>query len=72
MAESEKFTRPVRRQLDDLGISGGCARFVESLWNAPGWRALARLEAGTRSVGAIVCDPGDCAGEGKPSGCWSV
>ena len=54
-AESEKFTRPVRRQLDDLGISGkAAARFVESALDAPGWRALARLEAGTRSVGAIV------------------
>jgi len=54
-AESEKFTLPLRRKLDDLGISGKAAkRFVESALNVPGWRALARLEAGTRSLGAIV------------------
>ena len=54
-AESEKFTLPLRRKLDDLGVSGkAAARFVESALNAPGWRALARLDAGTRSLGAIV------------------
>jgi ATP-binding cassette subfamily B protein len=54
-AESEKFTLPMRRKLDDLGIPGKTARrLVESALNAPGWRALARLEAGTRSLGAIV------------------
>jgi ATP-binding cassette subfamily B protein len=54
-AESEKFTLPLRRQLDDLGISRKAAeRFVESALNFPGWRGLARLEAGTRSLGAIV------------------
>ncbi len=54
-AESEKFTLPVRRKLDDLGISGkaaGC--LIENALNAPGWRDLARLDAGTRSMGAIV------------------
>jgi ABC-type bacteriocin/lantibiotic exporter with double-glycine peptidase domain len=54
-AESEKFTLPLRRKLDDLGVSGKAAkRFVESALNVPGWRDLARLEAGTRSLGAIV------------------
>ena len=54
-AESEKFTLPVRRKLDDLGISAKAAgRFLESALDATGWRALARLEAGTRSLGAIV------------------
>src|SRR5450755_821337 len=54
-AESEKFTLPLRRKLDDLGISGkAAARLVEAALNAPGWQALARLEAGTRSLGAIV------------------
>jgi ABC-type bacteriocin/lantibiotic exporter with double-glycine peptidase domain len=54
-AESEKFTLPLRRKLDDLGISGATAKqFVESALDAPGWRALARLEAGARSLGAIV------------------
>jgi ABC-type bacteriocin/lantibiotic exporter with double-glycine peptidase domain len=54
-AESEKFTLPVRRKLDDLGVSGKAATLlIESALNAPGWRALARLEAGTRSLGAIV------------------
>jgi len=54
-AESEKFTLPVRRKLDDLGVSGKTAtRFVEAALNAPGWRGLACLEASTRSLGAIV------------------
>jgi ABC-type bacteriocin/lantibiotic exporter with double-glycine peptidase domain len=54
-AESEKFTLPLRRHLDDLGISRKTAeRFVESALNVPGWRGLARLEAGTRSLGAIA------------------
>ena len=54
-AESEKFTLPLRRKLDDLGISGAAAKqFVESALDAPGWRGLARLEAGARSLGAIV------------------
>lgn len=54
-AESEKFTLPLRRKLDDLGVSGKVAdRLVDFALAAPGWRALARLEAGTRSLGAIV------------------
>jgi ABC-type bacteriocin/lantibiotic exporter with double-glycine peptidase domain len=54
-AESEKFTLPLRRKLDDLGISNKAGkRFIESALNVPGWRALARLEAATRSLGAIV------------------
>jgi ATP-binding cassette subfamily B protein len=54
-AESEKFTLPVRRKLDDLGISGKAAgRLIENALNVPGWRDLARLDAGTRSMGAIV------------------
>ena len=54
-AESEKFTLPLRRKLDDLGISHRAAkRFIESALSVPGWRGLSRLEAGTRSLGAIV------------------
>ena len=54
-AESEKFTLPLRRKLDDLGISGKAAkRFVQAALDVPGWRGLARLEAGTRSLSAIV------------------
>ena len=54
-AESEKFTLPVRRKLDDLGVSAKTATgLIDSALNAPGWRSLARLEAGTRSLGAIV------------------
>ena len=54
-AESEKFTLPLRRHLDDLGISRKTAeRFVESALNVPGSRGLARLEAGARSLGAIA------------------
>jgi len=58
-AESEKFTLPVRRKLDDLGISRRAAkRFVDTALNVPGWRGLARLEAATRSLGAIVRSEG--------------
>lgn len=54
-AESEKFTLPLRRKLDDLGISHKTAnRLVEAAIDVPGWRGLARLEAGARSLGAIV------------------
>jgi ABC-type bacteriocin/lantibiotic exporter with double-glycine peptidase domain len=54
-AESEKFTLPLRRKLDDLGISRtGAERFIDSALSVPGWRALSRLEAGTRSLGSIV------------------
>ena len=54
-AESEKFTLPLRRKLDDLGISNKAAkRLVEAALDVPGWRGLARLEAGARSLGAIV------------------
>ena len=54
-AESEKFTLPVRRMLNDLGVSGKTAtRLIDSALNIPGWRALARLEAGTRSLGTLV------------------
>ena len=54
-AESEEFTLPVRRKLDDLGISGKAATgLIENAVNAPGWRGLARLDAGARSMGAIV------------------
>jgi ABC-type bacteriocin/lantibiotic exporter with double-glycine peptidase domain len=54
-AESEKFTLPVRRKLDDLGISRKAAgRLIENALDAPGWRGLARLDAGTRSMDAIV------------------
>src|SRR4029077_8795587 len=54
-AESEKFALPLRRKLDDLGISRTAAeRFIDSALRVPGWRALSRLEAGTRSLGAIV------------------
>jgi ATP-binding cassette subfamily B protein len=45
--------------LDDLGISHRAAkRFVDTALNVPGWRGLARLEAGTRSLGAIVRSEG--------------
>jgi ABC-type bacteriocin/lantibiotic exporter with double-glycine peptidase domain len=54
-AESERFTLPLRRKLDDLGISRRAAeRFIESALSASGWRALSRLEAGTRCLGSIV------------------
>jgi ABC-type bacteriocin/lantibiotic exporter with double-glycine peptidase domain len=54
-AESEKFTLPLRRKLDDLGISRTAAeRFIDSALSVPGWRALSRLEAGTRSLSSIV------------------
>jgi len=54
-AESEKFTLPLRRKLDDLGISRTASnRLIESALSASGWQALSRLEAGTRCLGSIV------------------
>ena len=54
-AESERFTLPLRRKLDDLGISRKAAeRFIESALSASGWQALSRLEAGTRCLGSMV------------------
>lgn len=58
-AESEKFTLPLRRKLDDLGISRTATdRLIESALSASGWRALSRLEAGTRCLGSIVRSAG--------------
>jgi ABC-type bacteriocin/lantibiotic exporter with double-glycine peptidase domain len=58
-AESEKFTLPLRRKLEDLDISHRAARrFVDTALNVSGWRGLARLEAGTRSLSAIVRSEG--------------
>src|SRR5712691_4081366 len=54
-AESEKFTLPLLRKLDDLGIYRKAAeRFIDSALSVPGWRALSRLEAGTRCLNSIV------------------
>src|SRR5260370_23711715 len=54
-AESEKFTLPLRRKLDDLGISRSASdRLIESALSASGGQALSRLEAGTRGLRAIV------------------
>jgi ABC-type bacteriocin/lantibiotic exporter with double-glycine peptidase domain len=54
-AESEKFTLPLRRKLDDLGIRRKAAdRLIESALNVPGWQALSRLDAGTRCMASMV------------------
>jgi len=65
MGRSEKFTRPVRRQLDDLGISGkaGAAFWSNPLWTS--WRrAPGVVWSSTRSVGQL-CDPGIAPGKGS-------
>src|SRR5579864_6860696 len=54
-AESEKFTLPLGRKLDDLGISRKAAdHFIESALSGSGWQALSRLDAGTRCLGSMV------------------
>jgi ABC-type bacteriocin/lantibiotic exporter with double-glycine peptidase domain len=54
-AESEKFTLPLGRKLDDLGISRKAAdHFIESALSASGWQALSRLDAGTRCLSSMV------------------
>jgi len=54
-ATSEKFLRPLRRKLTDLGCSGRQAvRLVEGAATEGGWRPLAALEASTRTVEAVI------------------
>jgi ATP-binding cassette subfamily B protein len=54
-ATSEKFLRPLRRKLTDLGYPGREAtRLVDSAAGDAGWRSLAALEASTRVVEAVV------------------
>jgi ABC-type bacteriocin/lantibiotic exporter with double-glycine peptidase domain len=54
-AESEKFTRPLKCRLDELGLSSQAADLLmESALQNAGWRSLARLEAGTRAAGSMV------------------
>ncbi len=54
-ATSEKFLRPLRRKLADLGCSTGrAAHLSESAAAESGWRALATLEASVRTVEALV------------------
>jgi ABC-type bacteriocin/lantibiotic exporter with double-glycine peptidase domain len=52
---SEKFLRPLRRKLSDLGSSNNQAsRLTEKGAQANGWRLLASLEASVRTVEALV------------------
>jgi ABC-type bacteriocin/lantibiotic exporter with double-glycine peptidase domain len=54
-ATSEKFLRPLRRKLSDLGCSNGQAlRLTERAAADNGWRPLATLEASVRTVEALV------------------
>jgi ATP-binding cassette subfamily B protein len=54
-AESEKFMRPLKCQLDGLGLSTSAAELlVENASHDSSWRSLARLEAGTRAVRSMV------------------
>jgi ABC-type bacteriocin/lantibiotic exporter with double-glycine peptidase domain len=54
-ATSEKFLRPLRRKLSDLGWSSSQAmRLTERAAADLGWRPLASLEASVRSVEALV------------------
>jgi ATP-binding cassette subfamily B protein len=52
---SEKFLRPLRRKLSDLGSSNNQAsRLTEKGAQANGWQLLASLEASVRTVEALV------------------
>jgi ABC-type bacteriocin/lantibiotic exporter with double-glycine peptidase domain len=54
-ATSEKFLRPLRRKLSDLGCSNSQAlRLTERAAAEKGWRPLATLEASVRTVEALV------------------
>jgi ABC-type bacteriocin/lantibiotic exporter with double-glycine peptidase domain len=54
-ATSEKFLRPLRRKLSDLGSSNNQAsRLTEKGAQANGWQLLASLEASVRTVEALV------------------
>ncbi len=54
-ATSEKFLKPLRRKLADLGCSTGkTAQLSESAAAEKGWQALATLEASVRAVEALV------------------
>jgi ABC-type bacteriocin/lantibiotic exporter with double-glycine peptidase domain len=54
-ATSEKFLKPLRRKLSDLGCSNGQAvRLMERAAADNGWRPLATLEASVRTVEALV------------------
>ena len=55
-AESEKFTAATSAEVGRSWVfrARPRKRFVESALSVPGWRGLSRLEAGTRSLGAIV------------------
>jgi hypothetical protein len=49
--ESEDFMRPLRRRMRDVGV--GASSLLEDE-KAKGWRAIARLDAGTRMVASLV------------------
>jgi ABC-type bacteriocin/lantibiotic exporter with double-glycine peptidase domain len=54
-ATSEKFLKPLRRKLSDLGCSNNqTLRLTERAAADPQWRSLATLEASVRTVEALV------------------
>ena len=54
-AGSEKFTRPLKCHLDELGLSPQAGDLlVENALQDVGWSSLARLEAGTRATGSML------------------
>jgi len=54
-ATSEKFLRPLRQKLSDLGCSNNqTSRLTEQAAASNDWRPLATLEASTRTVEALV------------------
>jgi ABC-type bacteriocin/lantibiotic exporter with double-glycine peptidase domain len=54
-AQSEKFTSPVKGQLNRMGLSQKAAELlVADALQDSSWRSLARLDAGTRATGAMV------------------
>jgi hypothetical protein len=54
-ARSEKFTKPMKKRLEKLGLPQRAVDyFVSDALRDASWRSLARLDAGTRATGAMV------------------
>ncbi len=60
-AGSDEFIKPLRRQLEDVGVSP--APLIETALADPGWTALGALDAATRMVTAIVRSQGLARGD---------
>lgn len=63
-AGSDEFLGPLRRRLNDIGLSESqAAELIEPACDDPTWRPLATLDAATRMVASVVRADGLQAGE---------